>query len=144
MGALPTRRPTPAYEPKARRRLVSYNHMAVSAARFAPLAFVLFAIASTGCMTKRQSVSMRTGGEAMPVVEVKPGYVERIALMDEYRLHDEMRKHMMARPRVWVEEVSDDELPASDAVEQNEANEQETSTSAAVSCPSEQSCSARP
>lgn len=63
-------------------------------------------------MTKKQAVSMRTGGEAMPVVEVKPGYVERIALMDRYRLHDEMRHHMMHRPHVTVEELTPDEVEA--------------------------------
>ena len=78
-------------------------------------------------MTKKQAVAMRTGqGEAMPVIEIKPGYVERIALMDRYRLHDETRKHMMARPRVWVEELSDDELPE----ETPPAEEEATSTSA--------------
>jgi len=109
--------------------------MAVS---FRVAAIVVLALASAGCMTKRQSVAMRTGGEAMPVVEVKPGYAERIALMDEYRLHDELRKHMMARPRVWVEEVSEDELPPADAAEQND-EQPET-----ISCQSEQSCSVRP
>lgn len=86
--------------------------MAVSS-RVALLVLVFVAaMANAGCMTKKQSVAMRTGqGEAMPVIEIKPGYVERIALMDRYRLHDETRKHMMQRPRVWVEEVSPDELP---------------------------------
>jgi hypothetical protein len=56
---------------------------------------------------------------AMPVVVVQPGYVERIALMDKYRVNDEDRKHMMARPHVWVEEASDDDAP--DSAEQPEA-----------------------
>ena len=76
--------------------------------RFALL--LLFACA--GCMTKKQAVSLRTGGEVAPVVEVKAGYVERIALMDQYRLHDEMRQHMMHRPHVTVEELSPEEVEA--------------------------------
>lgn len=71
-------------------------------------------------MSKRESVSLRTGGEAMPVVEVKPGYEQRIALMDRYRLHDEMRKQMMQRPRIWVEE-----LPLDDDDAEPEQSEQE-------------------
>lgn len=84
------------------------------ALRAAAVALLVLAmpLACVGCLSKRQSVAMRTGqGEAMPVIDVKPGYVERIALMERYRLHDEMRQHMMKRPRVWVEEVPDDELP---------------------------------
>lgn len=59
----------------------------------------------------------RTAETVMPVIQVRPGVAERIALMDRYRLHDEERKLMMARPHVWVEEASEDEAPddASDA-----------------------------
>jgi len=71
------------------------------------------AASSMGCLTKHETVVMRTGqGEAMPVIAIQPGYQERIALMDRYRLHDEDRKHMMRRPHVWVEEVPEDEVPA--------------------------------
>ena len=80
-------------------------------------------------MSKRESVSLRTGGEAMPVVEIKPGYVERIALMDQYRLHDEMRKHMMHRPHVWVEEVSTEDLPPGEPTEETEEEASEPSAS---------------
>lgn len=53
---------------------------------------------------------MRTGqGDATPVIEVKPGVAERLALMDEYRLHDETRKLMMRRPHVTIEELPPDE-----------------------------------
>ena len=63
-----------------------------------------------GCMTKQQAATMRTGqGEAMPVIDVRPGVAARIAWMDEYRLHDETRKHMMRRPHVTIEEVPPDE-----------------------------------
>lgn len=51
----------------------------------------------------------RTAETAMPVIQVRPGAAERIALMDRYRLHDEERKLMMARPHVWVEEASEDD-----------------------------------
>jgi hypothetical protein len=94
--------------------------------RVAPaLVFFVGAFALGGCMTKKQAVSMRTGGEATPIVEVKPGYVERIALMDRYRLHDEMRHHMMHRPHVTVEELTDDEVNAL-PVEEETAEQQET------------------
>ena len=72
-------------------------------------------------MSKKQAVSLRTGGDVAPVVEVKPGYVERIALMDQYRLHDEMRQHMMHRPHVTVEELTPEEvdsLPPQDEEEE--------------------------
>ena len=68
------------------------------------------AVLAAGCMTKAQAAGMRTGqGEAMPVIEVRPGVAERLALMDNYRLHDETRKHMMRRPRVTVEELPPDD-----------------------------------
>ena len=71
---------------------------------------LLAALAVSGCMTKAQAVAMRTGqGEAMPVIDVKPGVAERLALMDEVRLHDETRKHMMRRPHVTIEELPPDE-----------------------------------
>lgn len=93
-------------------------------------AFVcLLALASAGCMTKKQAVSMRTGGDAMPVVEVKPGYVERIALMDRFRLHDEMRKHMMHRPHVTVEELTPEEVEALPPQEEEEQSQGATSAS---------------
>src|SRR5687768_18608370 len=84
------------------------------------LLLAVFALSCAGCMTKKQAVSMRTGGEAMPVVEVKPGYVERIALMDQYRLHDEMRQNMMHRPHVTVEELTPEEVEALPAEEEEE------------------------
>ena len=66
-------------------------------------------------MTKAEAVALRTGqGEALPVIDVRPGVAERIALMDEYRLHDETRKLMMRRPHVTIEELPPDE-PAQDA-----------------------------
>jgi hypothetical protein len=69
-----------------------------------------------GCMTKSQALAMRTGqGEAMPVIDVKPCVAERIALMDEYRLHDETRKLMTRHPHVTVEEVPLDEPAEEDA-----------------------------
>lgn len=75
---------------------------------------LLLAVLSTSaaCATKQQAASMRTGGDAMPVIDVKPGFVERIALMDRYRLHDETRKHMMHRPHVTVEELTPEEVEA--------------------------------
>jgi hypothetical protein len=92
--------------------------------RVAFLVSLALTLASAGCMTKRQAVSMRTGGEAMPIVEVKPGYVERIALMDQYRLHDEMRQHMMHRPHVTVEELTPEEVEALPAEEEEAAEAQ--------------------
>lgn len=68
------------------------------------LAVVLVAFLA-GCAT----TSPRTASTAMPVIVVRPGLADRIALMDRYRLHDEERKLMMARPRVWVEELGDEE-----------------------------------
>lgn len=93
--------------------------------------FAIFALllAATGCVSKQQSVSMRTGGEVAPIVEVKPGYVERIALMDQYRLHDETRKHMMHRPHVTVEELSPEEVDALPSEEQDEEPQGVTSSS---------------
>lgn len=96
------------------------------------LLFVILALSGAGCMSKKQAISMRTGGEAMPNVEVKPGYVERIALMDRYRLHDEMRKHMMHRPHVTVEELSPEEveaLPPEEEEEEPRSDQGETSAS---------------
>lgn len=60
--------------------------------------FVFFAVVC-GCASS---------AEVTPVIPISPGYAARIALMDRYRLHDEDRKHMMQRPRVWVEEVPDE------------------------------------
>lgn len=84
---------------------------------------MLFALASAGCLSRKQAVSLRTGGDVAPVVEVKPGYVERIALMDQYRLHDEMRQHMMHRPHVTVEELTDDEVEALPPAEEEPTEE---------------------
>jgi hypothetical protein len=81
------------------------------------LSFVLLA----GCMTKAEAVALRTGqGEALPIIEVKPGVAERLALMDEYRLHDETRKLMMRRPHVTIEELPPDDEPAQDAAPPSE------------------------
>lgn len=55
------------------------------------------------------------GAEMTPMIPISTGYAERIALMDRYGLHDEDRKRMMKRPRVWVEEVPDE--PAPDAAD---------------------------
>lgn len=76
---------------------------------------------------------MRTGqGEAMPVIDIKPGVAERIALMDDYRLHDETRKHMTRRPRVIVEELSPDEpVPTDEASTQEEHEPSEAGTATA-------------
>ncbi len=76
----------------------------------AVLAALLGVAGGAGCMTKQQAAAMRAGqGEAMPVIDVRPGVAARIAWMDEYRLHDETRKHMMRRPHVTIEEVPPDE-----------------------------------
>ena len=85
------------------------------------LATVLLAAALAGCAVPR------TAATATPVIEVKPGFADRIALMDRYRLHDEERKLMMARPRVWVEEAPEEEA----AAEEEEATEAATSEAAA-------------
>lgn len=85
------------------------------------LALVLLLLLTAGCVSKQRAVAMRTGGDVMPVVEVKPGYVERIALMDEYRLHDEMRKHMMRRPHVTAEEVTEEDVEQIEEEEQPQA-----------------------
>jgi len=80
---------------------------------------VLSAIAmlAAGCASKAQMVSLSTGqsdlASATADIKVAPGYEERLALMGNYRLHDEMRLHMMKRPHVTVEQLSDDdETPA--------------------------------
>jgi hypothetical protein len=97
---------------------------------------VAVAMMSVGCLTKHEQVVMRTGqGEAMPVIKIRPGYEERIALMDRYRLHDEDRKHMMRRPHVWVEEVPDDELPPAAETETNEQESGAQPTHAAAPAP---------
>lgn len=93
------------------------------------LASLLLGAGSGGCA----GVTAR-GPELVPLVAVEPrGLAQRLALMDRYRLHDEDRRRMMARPRVWVEELQDDELQddglfEGDArgapAEQREANEQ--------------------
>ena len=90
---------------------------------------IAFALATAGCMSKKQAISLRTGGEATPIVDVKPGYVERIALMDRYRLNDEMRHHMMHRPHVTVEELSPEEVEALPQ-EEEEAGSAQGETSA--------------
>jgi len=85
------------------------------------VAIALAAASGTGCMTKAQAVAMRTGqGEAMPVIEIEPGVAERLALMDEYRLHDETRKLMMRRPHVTIEELPPDEPTPEGASEPEE------------------------
>jgi hypothetical protein len=58
-----------------------------------------------GCATSQPSAN------ATPLIVIRPGVPERIALMDQYRLGDDIRKRMMARPHVWVEEVPEDEVP---------------------------------
>jgi hypothetical protein len=85
------------------------------------VAVALAAASGTGCMTKAQAVAMRTGqGEAMPVIEIEPGVAERLALMDEYRLHDETRKLMMRRPHVTIEELPPDDPMPQEASEPEE------------------------
>ena len=97
------------------------------------LVTLLGAAGGAGCMTKRQTATMRTGqGEAMPVIEVQPGLAGRIALMDEYRLHDETRKHMMRRPHVTVEELPPDEPAGEDAGLVEEADEKHSDARAGV------------
>ncbi|AKU93587.1 hypothetical protein AKJ09_00251 [Labilithrix luteola] len=66
--------------------------------------------------------------EVTPPIEISPGAAARIAQMDRFRLHDEDRKHMMQRPRVWVEEIPDEEANGSDAGATSEPNEGEAST----------------
>ena len=84
--------------------------------------------AGTGC------ASARPRSDAMPKVEIRPGAPERIALMDAYRLGDDIRKRMMARPHVWVEEVSDGEGEASGEPETAETRQPEKSE-ASVAAP---------
>lgn len=82
-------------------------------------AFVLGAVMlmGTGCLPKPPETN------ATPMIEVtKRGLAGRLALMDRYRLHDEDRKHMMQRPRVWVEEVPDEEVEESAAAATEEAS----------------------
>jgi hypothetical protein len=65
-----------------------------------------------GCLPKPPKDS-----QLAPAIAVRPGVAQRLALMDRFRLHDEERKLMMARPSVWVEEVPDDEMPDAEAGE---------------------------
>jgi len=95
------------------------------------LAVVLVAILA-GC------AAPRTAATATPVIVVKPGVAGRIALMDRYRLHDEERKLMMARPRVWVEEAPEEEAaadPEPDADAAPEAAPPSTETASASAAP---------
>lgn len=72
-----------------------------------PRAVALLAVVIlTGC-------AARSGEGPTPAIQVSPGVAARLALMDRYRLHDEDRKRMMQRPRVWVEEVPEED-PASE------------------------------
>jgi hypothetical protein len=66
-------------------------------------AAVVAASGTSGCATSQPR------SDAARVVTIRPGVAERIALMDQYRLGDDIRKAWMARPRVWVEEVPDAE-----------------------------------
>lgn len=96
------------------------------------LAALLGVAGGAGCMTKQQAAAMRTGqGEAMPVIDVRPGVASRIAWMDEVRLHDETRKHMMRRPHVTIEEVPPDEQAKAEAEEEEKAEEAEPEASEA-------------
>jgi hypothetical protein len=73
--------------------------------------------AVAACTTKQQAASLRTGqGEAAPVIDVRPGVAERLALMDAYRLNDDLRKHLTRRPHVTVEE-----LPVEEPAEEEDA-----------------------
>jgi hypothetical protein len=65
--------------------------------------------------------SARPRSDAMPKVEIRPGVPGRIALMDAYRLGDDIRKQMMARPRVWVEEVPESEAASEPEAESTES-----------------------
>jgi hypothetical protein len=66
---------------------------------------VVLLCGASGCATRQPR------GEALPRIVIQPGAAERIALMDRYRLNDDIRKRQMVRPHTWVEEVPDDELP---------------------------------
>lgn len=74
--------------------------------------------------------------DVTPPIEISPGAAARIAQMDRFRLHDEMRQHMMQRPRVWVEEIPDDEAESVDAGEPVEANHDEVNAGSPEPAPS--------
>lgn len=81
-------------------------------------------------------VSCAATKDVTPPIEISPGAAARIAQMDRFRLHDEDRKHMMQRPRVWVEEVPDEETSAADGGVTGAPNEEEpTSAPTAPSTP---------
>ena len=71
-----------------------------------PVLFVAISLLVGGC-----AGAASVGEPAMPMIHVEPcGLAMRLALMDRYRLHDEDRKRMMVRPRVWVEEIPEEEI----------------------------------
>jgi hypothetical protein len=72
------------------------------------------------CVTASGCATARPATEATPAIPIRPGVAERIALMDQYRLGDDIRKRMMARPHVWVEEVQEPEAEAGVAGEDAE------------------------
>ena len=49
-----------------------------------------------------------------PPIAISPGFEGRLAVMDRYRLHDEQRRMMMERPRVWVEDVPEEDAGTDD------------------------------
>ena len=57
-----------------------------------------------------------------PPIAISPGVEGRLAMMDRYRLHDEERRLMMERPRVWVEGVPDDDDADAGATEDPDAS----------------------
>ena len=76
------------------------------------LGSVLLVVLGSACLPKgpRGPVGRGQAGpvsEAMPRIVIRPGAAARIALMDRYRYDDEMRRRMMTRPQVWVEEIPD-------------------------------------
>jgi hypothetical protein len=80
--------------------------LAVSSVVRARILVLSVVLAVSGCASQPRTT------DAVAPIAVRPGVAERLALMDRFRLHDELRQHMMERPRVWVEEVSDEEAAA--------------------------------
>lgn len=79
------------------------------------LALVVGALALLAGCGARGATAKTAQGETIPMIEVSPGVAGRLAIMDAYRQNDDMRKHMMWRPEVTVEELPPEEEPADEA-----------------------------
>lgn len=86
---------------------------------------VLLVVAVTSaCMAKREDVT--------PLIAISPGAKGRLAVMDHFRHHGEVRRWL---PRVTVEEVDDADLPLAESEDAPPASEDSALADAGATTP---------